>query len=321
MLTVSIHYGLGQHATFLTEPQRIQANKYNWLSQGFHVMSTNFGKVSIALFLLRIIVNSRPQKIFLYTITSMLVIINSVCVFTIFGQCTPTPRLWDSRVAGHCWLPHYQRDFAFFQGSFSALSDGALAIYPIFMIWNLQMERRLKIAVGGVMALGIVAMVAAVIKTIFLASLTARSDYTFDTISLTIWTNTEQYLIIIAACIPPLGPLLKLAMGKTPTAQKSVTRQASRAKSGSQHGNRAAFLPKDSLLTTSESHCYPLREYEGSKWALSRGRSKRQRRAADGKGSEDNILSNAHEQDCGGIIKTTEVHVESDKDSQRDCQI
>ncbi|EFR03424.1 integral membrane protein [Nannizzia gypsea CBS 118893] len=304
LLTASVHHGLGKHAASLTGAEYINANKYNWISQGCHVMSTNFGKVSVILFLLRIVVNSRSQRVFLYTLMAMLMVINSVCVFTIFGQCTPASRLWDQNVSGSCWSPHHQRDFAFFQGSFSAFSDGLLAIYPIFVIWKLQMSKRTKTCLGCVLALGIVAMIAAIIKTIFLASLTARSDYTYDTISLTIWTNTEQYLIIIAACIPPLGPLLKIAMGKTPTAQQSNSnRYASKHSSGEQV-QHPAFLPKDSLLSTNESCCYPLREYKG-----------RSRRWGDGRESvEDLDFCEARRSQLGGIMKTTEVHIESNKD-------
>ncbi|EZF30147.1 hypothetical protein H109_01242 [Trichophyton interdigitale MR816] len=305
LLTASVHHGLGKHATSLTEAEYINANKYNWISQGCHVMSTNFGKVSVILFLLRIVVNSRSQRVFLYTVMAMLMVINSVCVFTIFGQCTPTSRLWDQDIPGYCWPPHYQRDYAFFQGSFSAFSDGLLAIYPIFVIWKLQMSKRTKTCLGCVLALGIVAMIAAIIKTIFLASLTARSDYTYDTISLTIWTNTEQYLIIIAACIPPLGPLLKIAMGKTPTAQQSSSNKyASKHYSGEQQIKHPVFIPKDSLLSTNESSCYPLREYKG-------------RSRIWGDGSEGMVgidFREARVSQLSGIMKTTEVHIESNKD-------
>ncbi|KAM5454979.1 hypothetical protein McanCB49686_004096 [Microsporum canis] len=280
LLTVSVRHGLGKHAFDLTSSEYINANKYNWISQGCHVMATNFGKVSVILFLLRIVVNSRAQRIFLYTLMAMLIIINSICVFTIFGQ------------------------------SFSAFSDGLLALYPSFVIWKLQMSLRTKTGLGCVLALGIVAMIASIIKTIFLASLTARSDYTFDTISLTIWTNTEQYLIIIAASIPPLGPLLKIAMGKTPTAQPSLPNRYTSKHScgGEQKSKHPAFLPKDSLLSTNESSCYPLREYKG-----------RSRRWGDGgEGMQDEFFPDARGVDLGGIMKTTEVHIESNRDPQRE---
>ncbi|KAK2797493.1 hypothetical protein FQN50_009176 [Emmonsiellopsis sp. PD_5] len=255
-VTICVHFGTGRHVYYLDEYQKVQANKYNWISQGFHVMSTNWGKVSVALFLLRIINKGKRKKYIFYTGMVMLTVVNSVCVYTIYGQCTPTTALWEGTGPGKgtCWHPHLQRDYAFFQGcmsnnllppaysvqdvlrAFSAASDLVLALYPVFIIWNLQMAKKLKMGLTCVMALGVIATAAAVVKTIFLAELAARADYTFDTISLTTWIATEQYLIIIAACIPTLGPLFTVAMGRVPSARRTGSTPGYKA-SGS-NGNR-----------------------------------------------------------------------------------
>ncbi|EEH05525.1 integral membrane protein [Histoplasma capsulatum G186AR] len=223
-VTICIHYGTGRHVYYLNDYQKVQANKYNWISQGFHVMSTNWGKVSIAFFLLRIVDRAKRQRYIFFVGMVVLTIVNSVCVYTIYGQCTPTTALWNGvgpGKKGSCWHPNIQRDYAFFQGSFSAASDLVLALYPVFIIWQLQMARNIKIGLTCVLALGVVATAAAVVKTIFLAELVARSDYTFETINLTTWISTEQYLIIIAACIPTLGPLFTATTGRTPSGRRA----------------------------------------------------------------------------------------------------
>jgi hypothetical protein len=129
LITCSIHYGLGRHADKLSQYQMVEANKFNWISQGFHVMSTNWGKVSIALFLVRII---QTHKYILYGGIVLLTIINSVCVYTIFGQCTPTTRLWGPSVPGSCWNPNVQRNYAFFQGCTSGYT--LFSFYFILLI-------------------------------------------------------------------------------------------------------------------------------------------------------------------------------------------
>lgn len=294
-VTICIHYGTGRHVYYLNDYQKVQANKYNWISQGFHVMSTNWGKVSIAFFLLRIVDRAKRQRYIFFVGMVVLTIVNSVCVYTIYGQCTPTTALWNGvgpGKKGSCWHPNIQRDYAFFQGcmynfppcracslsrflqgnqtdirfhaqtAFSAASDLVLALYPVFIIWQLQMARNIKIGLTCVLALGVVwvlfflsffplycvlsyrlrpfdsayqslllieqrggkiisATAAAVVKTIFLAELVARSDYTFETINLTTWISTEQYLIIIAACIPTLGPLFTATTGRTPSGRRA----------------------------------------------------------------------------------------------------
>ena len=116
MATVSTHYGTGRHTSELTPFQQMESTKYNWLSQGFHVMSTNWGKVSIALFLLRILHKIKGHQAVLYTFSVILTIVNTVCVGTIYGQCWPTKLLWNPNVKGSCWNPQVQKDYAFFQG-------------------------------------------------------------------------------------------------------------------------------------------------------------------------------------------------------------
>lgn len=173
MATVSTHYGTGRHATELSSLQRLESTKYNWLSQGFHVMSTNWGKVAVALFLRRILHKIKGHQAILCTFSVVLTIVNTVCVGTIYGQCSPTQRLWNHDVEGSCWDPHVQKDYAFFQGckaplslwrgcllkkdvAFSAFSDLALAIYPLFTIAGLQMALKVKLGLGFVLSLGIV---------------------------------------------------------------------------------------------------------------------------------------------------------------------
>lgn len=73
------------------------------------------------------------------------------------------------------------------------------------------------------MSLGLIATGAAIVKTIQLQDLSARSDYTYETVALMIWFTTEMYIIIIAACIPTLLPLLLLLHGRCPS-RKSASR-------------------------------------------------------------------------------------------------
>lgn len=107
---------MGRHIFYLSEDQSISANKFNFLSQGVHVMSTNFGKVSIALFLLRVMGNSLSQKVVIYSGIFLLTAINAISTYSIYGQCRPAEALWDYRIEGSCWKPEVHMNYAFFQG-------------------------------------------------------------------------------------------------------------------------------------------------------------------------------------------------------------
>ncbi|KAE8355462.1 hypothetical protein BDV28DRAFT_163079 [Aspergillus coremiiformis] len=307
LMDISIHHGTGRHASDLTEYQRVMSAKYNWLSQGFHVMGTNWGKVSVAFFLLRIIRKAKNHQLPIYGGIALMSIINGVSVFTMYGQCTPTPRLWNPEVPGTCWDPIVQRNFAFFQSSASAFSDLIFAIYPITTIAGLQMPRKVKFGLGCVLSLGIIAMIAAIVKTINLASLSARADYSWDTVDLSIWIAIEQYLIILAACIPTLTPLFNTVISRLSTRRNTSTSRAgwsNRKKTISGPYTRGPTLVH--FQGGNEDH--DLRVYRGDVWATT------QRGLGDGD-SGDPIMD---EEAGPGILKTTEIHIRTgEMDKQR----
>ena len=137
-------------------------------------------------------------------------------------------RLWNPALVASgeavCWPPYRQTDFAVFTGSMSkpsplccrmltimvgwlAFIDLALALLPITIIWNLQMDWHKRVGLSTLMGLGVFAFICAVIKTSKLPELNARADITFITVSLWIWTANETNVIILAASIPTLRPL------------------------------------------------------------------------------------------------------------------
>ncbi|KAI9367440.1 hypothetical protein BJX61DRAFT_551444 [Aspergillus egyptiacus] len=224
LIAVSVQHGTGRYDADLSRSQQILARKYQIISQGFHVMSTNWGKVSVALFLIRIISGVKGHKRMMYSGIVILSIINIVAVVTIYKQCSPTAKAWDPEIEGTCWPVHAQRDYALFQGSASALTDFLLAIYPLFTIKNLQMALKVKIGLGCVLSLGIIAMVAAIVKTIHLPSLSEHANSAWNMVDLTIYVALEQYLIILAACIPALTPLFNIIVRHRSNRSKTKTK-------------------------------------------------------------------------------------------------
>ncbi|WEW60816.1 hypothetical protein PRK78_006304 [Emydomyces testavorans] len=315
LITTSITYGTGRHMFYLNDNQRMHANKFNWLSHGFHVMSTNWGKVSIMLLLLRIVDKAKRQAPYFYAGMILLTTVSVVCVYTIYGQCTPTIALWDPTVKGKCWPPSVQRNYAYFTG------DLVLAVYPLFLVSKLQMPTRMKIGLGTILALGLIAMVAAIVKTVNLARLVARADYTWDTFDLAVWLCIEQYLIIIAACIPTLGPLFKMIRRKGSTLEQG-SNLPSRYKqyfSGPKSSSRTVTANADGGSTTPgksrgkygmssvvKSNGHPLHTY------CDNGQQ------SNG-GSQDAIVWRSEEQ-ADGIMKVREVHVKVEEEEDIELQ-
>ena len=75
------------------------------------------------------------------------------------------------------------------------------------------MQLKTKIGLTAIMGLGLIAVLASVFKTVELKNL-ATPDFTYNATDLVYWYITENWVIVIAACIPTLAPLYLVSTGK-----------------------------------------------------------------------------------------------------------
>lgn len=95
---------------------------------------------------------------------------------TVFAQCTPTQALWDHSIAIEA-CPISLTNLAYVTCSWSAAMDFFLAIFPWFVLWDLNMKKREKITVCVSLSLGVFAGVCGVIRTTGLGVLANSADY------------------------------------------------------------------------------------------------------------------------------------------------
>lgn len=100
-LQVSAGYGFGQPVLALELDDAVRAVEWEMIGQTFTVIGMATAKVSLGLFLLRIVVE-RWQKIVLW-VASLGTLVVSVIVGVLFWtQCLPPRALYDPRVKGTC---------------------------------------------------------------------------------------------------------------------------------------------------------------------------------------------------------------------------
>ena len=75
------------------------------------------------------------------------------------------------------------------------------------------MKFRTKFGLAAIMSLGLIAVLASIFKTVQLKNL-ATPDFTYNATDLVYWYITENWVIVIAACIPTLKPLYLVSTGK-----------------------------------------------------------------------------------------------------------
>ena len=92
--------------------------------------------------------------------------------------------------------------------------DVMLAILPVTILYKLNLSLKKKLGLSALLGLGLVAAICGAIKTKFLAGLSARSDLTWETYNLFVWSGAELFVIIVCGSIPPIKPLYDLVFRK-----------------------------------------------------------------------------------------------------------
>lgn len=181
----------------------------------------------------------------------------------------------------------------------------ALGFVYAFLI-NASLERAFLLTISS-------AVGASVVKTIFLSRLSARADYSWNTIDLVFWLCIEQYLIMIAACIPMLGPLIKLILREATSRHTGSSRSSSWPRSiirkpASRRKPKPYWATDTSLYATKEegtiygvnpgmkTYCYPLNSYHSGVEPHTTPESQ-----------EAIVQGPDHQMDA--IVKVSEVHV------------
>lgn len=110
-------------------------------------------KQSIAIFLLRIAV-VRSQRITLYVAIAVTQVYSIYFFFLFIFQCWPVSYFWNQYrgATGYCINPTTVVVSFYAYSAISCVADWTFSIVPIFMVWNLQMDKKTKISVAVMLA-------------------------------------------------------------------------------------------------------------------------------------------------------------------------
>lgn len=125
------------------------------------------------------------------------------------GECTPPAYFWDKGIVnGYCMDTKIIVILMFLYSTSSLLSDATFAVFPMFLMRGLQMDKRTKYALIPILGLGWIASIAVLIRFAFLTSLGSQ-DITYDALTIAILSSIEQGLAITAGNLATLRPLFK----------------------------------------------------------------------------------------------------------------
>ncbi|KAK3487188.1 hypothetical protein B0T13DRAFT_521415 [Neurospora crassa] len=180
-VTISVSWGNGRHFADLNLEQK--ENTIKWMMAAYFpgIETLGFPKLAVIALLVRLLVPSRLHPIVLWSMGTICCLSLTAMVMTLLLQCTPTQALWALTMPHNCLAPELLEGLAYWASTCSAFLDFYLAIYPATVLWKLQMHTKKKLALCCALGMGLV---------------------------------IEGNLIIIAACIPILQPLVEKAKGR-----------------------------------------------------------------------------------------------------------
>ncbi|KAK2736470.1 hypothetical protein FQN55_001647 [Onygenales sp. PD_40] len=256
--TLNIAGGYGKHQYTLEPPEIQNAIMLNSVSFIFGILSFAIPKMAVVAMLNRILNPSKTQRIFLWSLVSLAGVVSVVCILVLFTMCHPPRALWDLQLqqqGATCNSPWILINYAIFTGALSAFVDLYLSIYPITVLFKLQMSLRKKLALSAALGLGTIASAMAIIKCTQLKGLADKSDYTYGTAELVVWTNIEADIVVIASCIPTLQPLLERLSRKANRSKnsKGYYNSSNGYMNSSSRGTKRPHLQKRSSLSIANS--------------------------------------------------------------------
>lgn len=163
-------------------------------------------KVSVALMLLRL-ETSTPMRRFLWANIVIQCILATYNMIAQLLQCIPLRAAWDllGVIQGaKCWSKDAIRINLICISTINILTDFIFAVIPISFLRKVQRPFRERAIIGVLMALGIFAGVASIIKAVAATRFGRTNDPTKEGIEIGMWSCIEELIGLISACVPCL---------------------------------------------------------------------------------------------------------------------
>ncbi|EAT91922.2 hypothetical protein SNOG_00427 [Parastagonospora nodorum SN15] len=166
-------------------------------------------KWAICFTLLRIADKRRAYMWSIYAIMAAVFLVMASTTVYEFFHCTPIQMNWKKVPGGSCKPQSNITGFSFALSAVSIFSDWFCALCPIPLLWNVQIDIRVKISIIALLGLGVFASTAAIVRLTVTLNLSATTDFLYHAMPVAAWAHAELGLGVVLANLPALRPLLE----------------------------------------------------------------------------------------------------------------
>ncbi|KAI0407780.1 hypothetical protein F4802DRAFT_487222 [Xylaria palmicola] len=230
------------------------ARQFDYLAQPWLNMGSTLSKVSICLFIRRLVARARAWRMVLAVQIILLLLVSLAYTFTLLLQCRPLEKVWKPDIPGRCWSLVVQQSIGYSQGAFDVSTQLFIALYPIMGIQDLEIPDNVRWPFYLLSMMSIVVAMLGALRTYNISLIPFNGSYMFEIIT-TVMAVLGQNLNIISANILPISSLfsknirpISQALNDAASAREIITpsimskrSQNSRAERRGSQGSDMAF--------------------------------------------------------------------------------
>ncbi|KXJ97699.1 hypothetical protein Micbo1qcDRAFT_181946 [Microdochium bolleyi] len=187
--------GIGTPDDKLALANMLEGAKVIMYWQLSYVVGSLFIKSSICATLIRISAKRR-YKWLLVGMIALTTVTTIAAMTVVLVRCKPIAANWDPTV-GVCLNLDLVVVFTYIVSAMNIFTDWSVAIIPMFILWDLQMQPRMKLVTSGVLGIGV-----------FMPARTFLTVASDNIAHIVLWTVVECAMGIIAGCLPMLRKLI-----------------------------------------------------------------------------------------------------------------
>ncbi|CAJ0540709.1 Ff.00g076860.m01.CDS01 [Fusarium sp. VM40] len=202
--------------------QMVKLDTYGY-HKAFTVIAYSLPNVAILILIERLAGRTKTfSRNFLRITVAIQIILAIASVICKYVQCRVIEALWQLSSDGECNNKIFNYTF-YAANCFTIFTDIVLAIVPIHAFWKLQMGLQKKLEVTFLLGLTFLSAIFTTMKVYYIYKFFDAQDFgpggvdlNYDVVPVITWATVEKDVIIIAACVPTLWPLLHVFKRKSP---------------------------------------------------------------------------------------------------------
>lgn len=209
LTSLDIRYGAGHHMSDISPSNIAPHFKVVFIGGFLYTLVLPITKLSICFLYQRIVDVERFQKILIQVLAGFLVL--TAIGFTCFQitLCIPIPAFWNEPFGPQC--RRLQVDESYVMNAIAAwniFADFCIIAIVLPVIWHLKLQYQSKIALYGVVCIGVLSMIASIIRVTILVGKFDPTDPFWTAADVDLWSCVECNTGLICAAAPCIRPFI-----------------------------------------------------------------------------------------------------------------